>query len=156
MVGPGQGWFAREALRSEGNFGVHAAVDRNCRFSPQWGHPLPRAQHGDRIGSPAQAPRLQRGLVRPRMYLCLQSFCVTACISFQNEYSQNLPSPCAVLIAGLGGRALGRGGLCFAPRYLLLAQGSCTQGWGSAPSHGWGEAGWPCAPRLTQGAVGRC
>lgn len=124
MLSPGQGWFARKAPRkafclSEGDFGVRHGQLPSLRGSIQplteisafcldWGTPAapPASRAAPGAGSGPQhepPPRLRRALVRLRMYLCLQSFCITACISLQNQYSRTFPTPCAVVIAVLGG-----------------------------------------------------
>lgn len=119
MLSPRQGWFARKALRkafclSEGDFGVQHRQLPSLQGSIQplmeisafcldWGTPAAPPASSASWGqdqAPSTSPPLWQDLVRPRMYLCLQSFCITACISFQNQYSQTVPTLCAVIIAG--------------------------------------------------------
>lgn len=122
MLSPGQGWFARRALRkafclSEGNFGVRhrqlpslqgsiQPLTEISAFCLDWGRPAAPPASSAAWGQdqiPGTSPPLRWDLVRPRMYLCLQSFCITDCISFQNQYSRTFPTLCAVVIAVLGG-----------------------------------------------------
>lgn len=67
------------------------------------------------------------------MYLCLQSFCITACIFFQSQNTAE-PFPCCVLSSLL---SRGIWGCCAAPQQQRDPQGSLSTpqpGLGLTPS----------------------
>ena len=135
-------------------------------------------------GPQPEPPPVRRDLLRPRMYLCLQSFCITACISFQNQYSRTLPTPSAVVIAVRGGWRIGGGGfaapqpgarswpgaggleISFTPpgragaQYPTMDRGKAGGSGGGPPQGGMGQPGSlqgrePPRHRLREGLVGR-